>query len=80
MDRKKKKKCITTNTNAIWQHGAHNTEQLISPSCYARVIQKAYFLTRNIEEFSGEKSQEKRPSAKTKNKNKKRTRQKEQQE
>ena len=26
-------KCITANTSAIWQHAAHTTDQLTSPSC-----------------------------------------------
>ena len=25
--------CITANTSAIWQHAAHTTDQLTSPSC-----------------------------------------------
>ena len=25
--------CITANTSAIWQHAAHITDQLTSPSC-----------------------------------------------
>ena len=26
-------KCITANTSAIWQHAAHTTNELTSPSC-----------------------------------------------
>ena len=26
-------KCITANTSVIWQHAAHTTDQLTSPSC-----------------------------------------------
>ena len=26
-------KCITANSTALWQHAAHNTNQLTSPSC-----------------------------------------------
>ena len=26
-------KCLTANTSAIWQHAAHTTNQLTSPSC-----------------------------------------------
>ena len=39
MDRSNKKKikisykCITANTSIIWQHAAHTTDQLSSPSC-----------------------------------------------
>ena len=39
MDRSNKKKlkilqkCITANNSAIWQHAAHTTDQLTSPSC-----------------------------------------------
>ena len=38
MDRSKKKKkklheCMIANTGAIWQHAAHTTNQLTSPSC-----------------------------------------------
>ena len=47
-------KCITANTIAIWWHAAQTTNQLTS-SCQTRAIQRAYFLTKNIEEFSGEK-------------------------
>ena len=67
-------KCITANTIAIWRHAAQTTNQLTS-SCQTRAIQRAYFLTKNIEEFSGEKkSQENWQLAE------KRMRQKEQQE
>ena len=50
-------KCITANTSAIWQHAAHNTDQLTYPSCKTGVIQK-YLLTKNIEELSGKSSGE----------------------
>ena len=30
---KKLYKCITANTSTIWQHAAHTTDQLTSPSC-----------------------------------------------
>ena len=39
MDRSNKKKklilykCVTANNSAIWQHAAHTTDQLTSPSC-----------------------------------------------
>ena len=37
-------KCITTNTSAIWQHAAHTTDQLTSPSCLTGAIQKCLSL------------------------------------
>ena len=44
-NKKKKKKilhkCITANTSVIWQHAAHTTEQLSSPNCETRAIQKS---------------------------------------
>ena len=46
MDRSNKKekenlyKCITANTSAIWQHAAHTTNQLTSPSCCTQAIKK----------------------------------------
>ena len=67
MDRSNKKKikilykCITANSSVIWQHAAHTTDQLTSPNCETGAIQKAYLLTKNIEEFSG-KSLEERAS------------------
>ena len=33
-------KCITANISAIWQHAARTTDQLTSPSCLTRAIQK----------------------------------------
>ena len=48
-------------TNVIWQHAAHTTDQLSSPSCSTRAIPKRCLLTKNIEELSGEKSQENAP-------------------
>ena len=33
-------KCITANPSAIWQHAAHTTDQLTSPSCRTGVIKK----------------------------------------
>ena len=67
MDRSNKKfkilyKCITANTSVIWQHAAHTTDQLTSPNCKTGAIQKnqkkAYFLTKNIEQFSGKSLEE----------------------
>ena len=64
MDRSNKKikilyKCKTANTSDTWQHAAHTTDQLTSPSCYTGAIQKkAYLSTKNIEEFSGKSSEE----------------------
>ena len=80
MDRSSKKikicKCITASTRAIRQHAAHTTDQLTSPSCWTRAIQKAYLFTKNIEEFSG-KSLEERTSRQKKIRQKgNRTRQK----
>ena len=37
-------KCITANTSAIWQHAAHTTNQLTSPSCWTEAIQKSLSL------------------------------------
>ena len=56
MDRSNKivYKCITANIGAIWQHAAHATDQLTSPSCQTGATQNTYFFTKNIEEFSGE--------------------------
>ena len=52
-------KCIAANTSAIWQHAAHTTDQLTSPSCQTGVKQKKnYLLTKTIEEFSGKGSEE----------------------
>ena len=31
--KKKLYKCVTANTSVIWQHAAHTTDQLSSPSC-----------------------------------------------
>ena len=43
MDRSNKKffKCITANTSAIWQHAAHTTDQLTSPSCSTGAMQNS---------------------------------------
>ena len=41
MDRSNKivYKCITANIGAIWQHAAHATDQLTSPSCQTGATQ-----------------------------------------
>ena len=46
MDRRNQKsktlyKCITAKTSVIWQHAAHTTDQLTSPSCWTGAIQKS---------------------------------------
>ena len=47
------------NTSAIWQQAAHTTDQLSSPSCSTRAIQKSLTLNNNKKsEFSGKKSGE----------------------
>ena len=52
-------KCITANTSAIWQHAAHITDQLTSPSCWTGATQKSPSLNKkNIEECSGKSSAE----------------------
>ena len=40
----KSDKCITANTSAIWQHAAHITDQLTSPSCLTGTIHKCLSL------------------------------------
>ena len=49
---KKLYKCITANTSVIWQHAAHTTNLLLL-SARHEPYKKAYFLMKNIEEFSG---------------------------
>ena len=49
MDKSNKKnkilhKCLTANTSAIWQHAAHTTDQLTSPSRWTGAIQKSLSL------------------------------------
>ena len=39
-------KCIMANTSAIWQQAAHTTDQLSSPSCSTRAIQKSLTLNK----------------------------------
>ena len=60
---RKKILCIKqANTSAIWKRNAHSTDHLTSSSCQTGARQKkAYFLTKNILEFSGGKSQEDGP-------------------
>jgi len=41
------------NTSATWQQAAHTTDQLSSPSCSTRAMQKAHLLKKNTGEFSG---------------------------
>ena len=45
--------CITANTSAIWQHAAHITEQLTSPSCETGAL-----LKKTIENIPGKSSRE----------------------
>ena len=46
--------CITANTRSIWQHIAHTTDQLSSPSCSTiRYKQKAYLSMKSIHELLG---------------------------
>ena len=74
--------CITVNTSAIWQHAAHTTDQLTSSSCYTGAIQTTttnYFVTKNIEEFSGEISLENQSAVRKKRERKKRKKKTEQQ-
>ena len=64
MDRSNKKflivyKGITANTSAIWQHAAHTTDQLTSPSCQQKPHKKQNKNTKNIEEFSLKKKKKK---------------------
>ena len=57
---KKLQKCITANTCSIWQQAAHTTDQLSSPSCSTRAIQKSLTLILNEKylSFGGKKSGE----------------------
>ena len=48
---------MTANISAIWQHGAHTTDQLLL-AAEQELYEKAYLLTKNIEEFSGKSSEE----------------------
>ena len=69
-------KCIMANTTAVWQHAAHATDQLSSPSCYTTAIptekkeKRAHFLTKNTEESSGERNQENGPVGRKKKRRK----------
>ena len=64
-------------TSAIWQHAAHNTDKLSSPSCETGAIPEAHFFTKNIEELIFlKKSQENGPVGRKE----KETRQRKQQE
>ena len=58
-------KCITANTSAIWQHAAHNTDQLILLAAKQETYKKAYLLMKNIEEFSGKSLEERASRQKT---------------
>ena len=35
-------------TSVVWQHAAHTTDQLSSPSCLRRAIPKSLFLNEKI--------------------------------
>ena len=55
-------KGIMANNSAIWQQAAHTTDQLSSPSCSTRAIQKSLTLNEEYLSFL-EKSQENGPVA-----------------
>ena len=75
-------KCTEANTSAIWQQAAHTTDQLASPSCSTRAIQKSLSLNEKyLRVFWRKKSQENGPLAeKLQDRKSKRTRQKKQEE
>ena len=41
--------------SALWQHAAHTTDQIISPSFEAGATQKSLSLNKKVEKFSGKK-------------------------
>ena len=64
-------KHIPANTCAIKQHAEHTTDQLtLLLAAKQKPYEKADFLTKNIEEYSGEKGQENRTLAEKKKKEK----------
>ena len=41
--------------SALWQHAAHTTDQIISPSFETGAVQKSLSLNKKIEKLSGKK-------------------------